>query len=339
MSSKHLDKFFVIAEAAVNGFGSNYLNKKTIEAAANAGCDAIKFQHIVNSEVYAPGNYKYGNYKIDDVRNLRDQGKLSVKQLSHLVAFGRELNIKVFATAFGLDSLKEILDAGVNIIKIASADLQYEDLVNAAIETNKEIILSSAMISCLELARVINILNEKENKKISLLHCVGQYPHDINESQIGALRFIKENFKGKFGFSDHTLGNESAISAATLGATMFEKHFTLSKNLGGLDAKHSLEPNQMKSFVSALRKINVALNFKERQFTKEELLTSERALRGCYYKVDLKKGEKLDTSHIIGLRPNQGVAIKDKKKLISKVIKKDVKALTPIEMEDLIDQN
>jgi len=339
MYSDHSNKIFIIAEAAVNGFGSTYINKKTIEEAARCGCDAIKFQHIVNSEVYAPGNYKYGNYKIDDVRNLREQGKLSVKELKELVGFGKDLNIEVFATAFGIKSLEEIIDAGVNIIKIASADLQYAELVNAAISSNKRIILSTAMISSSELKKVIDRLNNHNNKEISLLHCVGQYPHDIDESQIGAIDFIKQNFKGNFGFSDHTLGNESAISAITLGATIFEKHFTLSKNLGGLDAKHSLEPDQMKKYVNSLRKINLALNYKKREFTNEEVLTSERALRGCYYKHDLKKGDKLINSDIIGLRPNQGISIKDINLLISKIINKDVRALSPIKKEDLIDHN
>lgn len=333
MSSNNI---FIIAEAAVNGFGSNYLNKKIIEAAAEAGCNAVKFQHIINDEVYAPGEYKYGNYKIDEVRNLRKIGQLTIDEFKELVDYGKNFDIEVFATPFGLKSLTQILDCGVNIIKIASGDLLYRDLIDEVIKTKKEIILSTAMISSDNLGEVIDYINKTKNiGNIAMLHCVGQYPHDINESQIGALKFIRDNFLGVYGYSDHTLGTESAVAAAALGATIFEKHFTLSRNLGGLDSKHSLEPEQMKNYVNVLRKINDSLKSDKREFTNQEILTSQRALRGCYYRVDLKKGKKLSPSDIIGLRPNQGISIKDKSVIASMIVKKNVKALSPIQMEDL----
>ena len=307
-----------------------------IDKAAEIGCDAIKFQHIINDEVYAPGQYKYGNYKIDDVRNLRKIGQLSIDQFKELVNYGKKINIEVFATSFGLKSLTQILDCGVNIIKIASGDLLYRDLIDEVIRTKKEIILSTAMISSDNLGEVIDYINKTKNiGNIAMLHCVGQYPHDIDESQIGALKFIRDNFLGVYGYSDHTLGTESAVAAAALGASIFEKHFTLSRNLGGLDSKHSLEPEQMKNYVNVLRKINESLKSDKREFTNQEILTSKRALRGCYYRVDLKKGKKLSPSDIIGLRPNQGISIKDKSIIASMIVKKNVKALSPIQMEDL----
>ena len=220
--SQYSNKIFIIAEAAVNGFGSEYIVQKTIDAAKNSGADAIKFQHIHVEEVYAPGKYKYGKYNIDDVRDLREKGLMSINEIKKIVEYSDKIGIKAFFTPFGLKALKELQECNVNIIKIASADLEYDELVEEAISTGLDLILSTGMISSIDLKKRLDYLNNKNiSDRTTIMHCVGEYPHDIESSQIGAIEFLKSNFDGLIGYSDHTLGTESAVASLSLGANIF----------------------------------------------------------------------------------------------------------------------
>ncbi len=330
--SQYSDKIFIIAEAAVNGFGSEYIIYKTLEAAKSSGASAVKFQHIHVEELYAPGKYKYGNYNIENVRKLRINGLMSIDQIKRVIEYAKKINLIVFFTPFGRKALEELLIAGVSIIKIASADLEYDDLVERAIETKLDLIMSTAMIDSISLEKKIDYFNRRRlYERTTFMHCVGEYPHDNQSSQIGSIKFLKDKYKGLVGYSDHTLGNEAAVSALTLGARIFEKHFVLSRSLGGLDSKHSMEPNELLKYCQSLNKFNHALNCYEREFTKQEKYTSERAMRGVYAAKSIKKGSIIKSSDLLALRPVNGYSHQDIYKLVGKVAKVDINEYEPID--------
>ena len=329
-SSKDL---FIVAEAAANTFGSAYLLEKTIEAAANSGANAIKFQHIYPEEVYAPGDYEYGKYDINAVRKLREQSAYRREDLELAIKIGDSLGIEVFWTPFGLRALEDLIKLDIKTIKIASGDNDYSDLILAALQTGKKCIFSTGMSNLddiLELNRMISDCGAIDRSII--LHCVAEYPHNVNKSQLGAIRYLMDTVSSEVGYSDHTTGVESAISAVTLGVRVIEKHFTLSKNLGGLDARHSVEPNDFKDFVSTLRSIRCSLDFREKLFDEDEQYTAKRARRGLYAARDIKAGEIITKQDVAFLRPQTKLSPLDLKFLIGKKLQTDIEKGKPFQV-------
>ena len=315
-----MKKTHIIAEMATNYFDSDYLAEQSIKKAAYAGADSVKIQIMVPSETYLDGIYKYGHYKIQDVRKLRELAYLPNNRLIKLKKISKKYKIELTASVFGLESLNKASILQPLYYKIASGDLNNKELIEAAIKKKRKVIISTGMCTEKEIKRTIDLLKKRKFSNFVIMHCVAEYPHKTESSQLGFLKKLN-NFGIETGFSDHSLNSSAAVVAVSLGAKWIEKHFTLSKDLGGLDAKHSLEPEELKNYVDEIRGIEKSLEKKNRIVTKAENYTMQRARRSIFVKKKLKKNHKIGRDDLLIVRPYKGKDIWEVDKFIGKKLK------------------
>lgn len=329
-----MNRVHIIAEVATNYFDSVYLAEQSIIKAKEAGADSIKIQIIHSPETYLEGTYKYGKYKVQDVRNLRKRSFLSDEKLKHLKNFAKKNKIFLTATIYGEESLRKSILIDPIYLKIASGDINNKELINQAIDKKRKIIISTGMANESEIKRVIAHFNKRKFKNYVLMHCVADYPHETQNSQLGYLKKLRE-LNISLGFSDHTLGTSSAAVAVAFGVKWIEKHFTLSSDLGGLDAKHSLNTDQLKNYVKEIRGIENSLLLQKRIVTKSEIYTRKRARRGLYLSKDIKKNQNIKRSDLLLVRPENQFDIWNFNKIIKKKSNKNLKKNKIITLKDI----
>ena len=329
-----MNRVHIIAEVATNYFDSVYLAEQSIIKAKEAGADSIKIQIIHSPETYLEGTYKYGKYKVQDVRNFRKRSFLSDEKLKHLKNLEKKNKIFLTATIYGEESLRKSILIDPIYLKIASGDINNKELINQAIDKKRKIIISTGMANESEIKRVIAHFNKRKFKNYVLMHCVADYPHETQNSQLGYLKKLRE-LNISLGFSDHTLGTSSAAVAVAFGVKWIEKHFTLSSDLGGLDAKHSLNTDQLKNYVKEIRGIENSLLLQKRIVTKSEIYTRKRARRGLYLSKDIKKNQNIKRSDLLLVRPENQFDIWNFNKIIKKKSNKNLKKNKIITLKDI----
>ncbi len=327
-------KTFIIAEIGNNHEGSFNNAKKMLKLAKKAGADAVKFQTYSTQEFINPSQKK-------SFHRLK-KFQLSIKEFKKLQIIAKKIKIKFITTPLDINSLKKI-QKYLNAIKIASSDNNFYYLIELAIKTKKEVIISLGLTNSkdvLILKRKIISLIKKYNfsyQKISFLHCVTNYPvqdEDVNLKVIESLKKILKPFK--VGYSDHSIGNEACLAAVSLGASMIEKHFTINKKFSSFrDHKLSADYDDMKNLVISIRKIEKQLGVKEKKINKIEKSYLKILRRATYAKIDLKKNFKISENVISFQRPQNIYSSLDPKKILGKTLKKNVKKNNPIKIKDL----
>ena len=326
---------FIISEAAMNHFGSEELAKKIVADSLQSGADFIKFQIINPDVLYAPGSYEYGSYEIENIRRLRATSSLTTDAWARVCDYGLEVagNRVVTATAFDLESLMEIVACDPPFLKIASGDNDFFELLDAASETHHKIILSTGMSSVRQIdAAVERIL--KVHDDLVIMHCVAEYPHHLGESMLGSIDDLKQRYGLEVGFSDHSVGSCAAVLAASVGVRWFEKHTTLSRNNGGVDAKHSMEFSEFEEYCFSVRSALNAFDKKEEP-SDAELYTARRARRGLYYADNFPADHLLTEADFLFLRPNQGLSLDQIGSLVGQRLDISVEAFTPASFEHI----
>ena len=262
-----MNKVLIIAEAGVNHNGSMENALKLIDAAVEAGVDYVKFQTF-KAEKLVSKNAKKADYQIENTQNSNETQfemlkklELSHKDHSKLIAYCNEKNIHFFSTAFDLDSLEYLKEIGLDLVKIPSGEITNLPYLRRAAQLFKKVILSTGMCTMEDINAAINVFTQEGILKedITILHCNTEYPTPMNDVNLKAMISIQQEFGTKIGYSDHTLGIEVPIAAVALGASVIEKHFTLDNTMEGPDHAASLEPNQLKEMVKAIRNIEQAI--------------------------------------------------------------------------------
>ena len=340
------NKVLIIAEAGVNHNGDLNKAKKLIEVAADAGVDYVKFQSFKASKLVSPFakkvNYQKENmldsadeYQYEMLKNLELTENNHIDLINHCNA----LDIKFFSTAFDVDGVDYLDSLGINLFKIPSGELTNFPYLKSISSKNKRTILSTGMANLDEINQALTVLlsNGLTKDKITILHCNSEYPTPMVDVNLKAMNTIGEAFGVKIGYSDHTLGIEVPIAAVALGATIIEKHFTLDRTLPGPDHKASLEPIELKNMVHAIRNIEKAISGSgKKEPTNSELKNIIIARKSIHLKTDLKKDEILQESHIIPLRPGDGISAINWKDVLGKKLTKDKKAFDKLIWSDLI---
>jgi N,N'-diacetyllegionaminate synthase len=279
------DKTFIIAEAGVNHNGSVEIAKRMIEVAKECGADAIKFQTFKAEEVvskYAPKTeyQKQTTGEIESHLQMLKKLELSFDDFIVLKEYCDKLGIMFLSTPFDFESIDFLNSLGLEIFKIPSGEITNLPYLEKIGKLRKKVILSTGMADLGEIEDALDILTSCGTKKedITILHCNTEYPTPYEDVNLLAMLTIKEAFKVKVGYSDHTPGIEVPIAAVALGATVIEKHFTLDRNMQGPDHKSSLEPNELKAMVKAIRNVEKAL--KRGEIFNEENITVKRPATG-----------------------------------------------------------
>lgn len=330
---------FIIAEMSGNHNQSLDRALKIVEAAAAAGVHALKIQTYTADTMTL--NIDQGEFFISDPNSLW-QGK-SLYELYqeaytpwewHKPIFDRcrELGIIGFSSPFDASAVDFLEELGVPCYKIASYENIDIPLIRKVALTGKPVIISTGMATLSEIDETIRIVRETGCNKVILLKCTSSYPTKPKNSNILTIPHMKDIFQCPIGLSDHTLGIGTSIASVALGAAMIEKHFTLSRADGGVDAAFSLEPAEMKQLVRETKQAWESLGSIYYGPTEEEKKARERR-RSLYVVKDIEAGEPFSEENIKAIRPGLGLLPKYYDVFVGKTSKSKIKAGTPLSWE------
>jgi|TARA_B100000767_G_C19740277_1_gene525846 N,N'-diacetyllegionaminate synthase len=306
---------FIIAEAGVNHNGSVDLAKKLIDVASASGVDAIKFQTFKAINL-ATKNSEKANYQKNTTNQKENQldmlKKLELSKEMHieLINYSKNKNIKFLSSPFDHDSIELLKDLGLEIFKIPSGEITNLPYLRNIGKLNKKIILSTGMSNINEVKNALDILVNSGTKKsnIIVLHANTEYPTPMEDVNLKAMVTIGNELNVNFGYSDHTLGIEVDIAAIAMGACCIEKHFTLDRNMEGPDHKASLEPDQLKEMVKAIRNIELALGSGIKRPSKSEFPNIKLVRKSIVAKTKITKGDFLREGNLTVKRPGGGIS-------------------------------
>ena len=302
----------VIAEAGVNHNGSLLLAKKLVDKAKEAGADYVKFQTfnpanmVCKTAIKADYQKKTTDSQQGQLEMLQDL-MLTYDEFVELKKYCNGIGIGFLSTSFDIDSTDFLTALGCDMWKIPSGEItNYPYLVDIA-KKHQPIILSTGMCTDKDIVAALKVLKEKGAGKISLLHCTTEYPTPFSDVNLKAMCTMSDTYGLDVGYSDHTTGIEIPIAAVAMGATVIEKHFTLDKNMEGPDHKASLEPDELKRMVEAIRNIEKAFGNGEKKPSPSERKNIVIARKSIVAKRDIKKGEVLTEENLSIKRPGDGI--------------------------------
>jgi len=306
---------FIIAEAGVNHNGDVSLAKKLINVAKEAGADAVKFQTFKAEEVVTQGAEK-AQYQKETTGTTESQFEmikkleLTEKDFEELFACAREKGLIFLSTPFDKGSVDLLDRLGVPAFKVGSGEITNFPLLKHIARKKKPIILSTGMASLGEIEEASQVLRKEGAEEIILLHCVSCYPSKIEDMNLRAMETLRYAFGLPVGLSDHTLGITMPIAAIALGACVIEKHFTLDKNLPGPDHRASLEPDELKQMVGAIRDTEKAMGNGVKRPTVAEEENKKAARRSIVARVDIPEGSTITEEMLAVKRPGIGIESK-----------------------------
>lgn len=307
----------IIAEAGVNHNGNLELAKRLIEAAAKAGADYVKFQTFKASKMVSK-NAKKADYQNKNISDGDDSQYAMLKQLempedwhAELIAYADKNNIKFLSTGFDEESIDFLDRLGSPFFKIPSGEITNKPYLRHISGKGKPVILSTGMANMEEIKAAIKVLIENgvPKNKITVLHCNTEYPTPMEDVNLLAMTTLKNILGIKVGYSDHTQGIEVPIAAVALGANVIEKHFTLDRNMPGPDHKASLEPEELKAMVEAIRNIEKAVGGSGiKEPSPSELKNIAVARKSIVANCSIKKGELFTEQNLTVKRPGNGIS-------------------------------
>lgn len=329
---------YIIAEAGVNHNGDISLAKKLIEAAAEAGADAVKFQTFKADLLVSPQAAKaeYQQKTTDDGESqYKMLKKLELDKSAHeiLINHCRKHDIQFLSTPFDHESAELLsTDFDLPFIKIPSGEITNAPLLLKIAQTGKPVILSTGMSTLGEIEEALGVLafgyldGDKPSTsafraayfcdagqivlkaRVSLLHCTTEYPAPVEEVNLKAMDTMRHAFGLPVGFSDHTAGIAISLAAVARGASILEKHFTLDRNLPGPDHKASLEPSELKEMVSSIRQIEKAIGTGHKLPSQSEIKNIAVARKSLVSGRRIEKGEALTVENLVTKRPGSGIS-------------------------------
>lgn len=304
---------FIIAEAGVNHNGSLDCAVRLVDAAAEAGADAVKFQSFITSEIVtsAAAKARYqevatgtGGSQADMLRKL----ELSSLDILDLKVHAEAAGIKFLSTPFDIRSARALRDAGVACMKISSGCITYSGLLREVGSYGLPVILSTGMADMDEVGAAVADLDCSGCRNIVLLQCVTDYPADIKTVNLRAMLSMGRVFGLPYGYSDHTEGDEAVLAAVALGASVIEKHITLDTASEGPDHASSMMPADFRKMVERIRNVEAALGDGRKTPTQSELANRNACRYSLVAARTIRKGSKLTGADITAKRPGSGIA-------------------------------
>lgn len=310
------NKVLIIAEAGVNHNGSVQSAKDLIDVAANAGVDYVKFQTfkadktVTKKAIRASYQDKNTQDKDSHYEMLK---KLELSEDTHreLITYCKYKGIKFLSTGFDLESLDFLHNLGISIFKIPSGEITNLPYLRKIAGFKKPVVMSTGMADMKEVKDAFQVLISEGLKKenITIVHCNTEYPTPMEDVNLKAMNAIGEDLRVNIGYSDHTLGIEVPIAAVALGAKLIEKHFTLDRNLPGPDHRASLEPDELKNMVLAIRNIEKAISGSGlKEPSSSEIKNKPIARKSIVAANTIKKGEILTENNLTVKRPGTGIS-------------------------------
>ena len=334
-----MKRILIIAEAGVNHNGDIAKAKALIDKGAEAGVDYVKFQtfkagNLVTKQakraVYQDKNTQDNDSQYEMLKKL----ELSQKDHQELIDYCTQKGVKFLSTGFDFESLEFLAGLGITIAKVPSGEITNLPYLRKVATLFPEVILSTGMANITEIKDAVKVLTDNgvSKDKITVLHCNTEYPTPMEDVNLKAMLHIQRELGVPIGYSDHTLGIEVPIAAVALGAMVIEKHFTLDKTLPGPDHKASLEPDELKAMVKAIRNIEKAVGGSGiKEVSASEAKNKPIARKSIVASKFIRKGDLLTEENITVKRPGIGISPMQWDEVIGKTAKKD------FEEDDLIE--
>ncbi|MEK4484807.1 pseudaminic acid synthase [Psychrobacillus sp. FSL H8-0484] len=336
------NKPLIIAEMSGNHNQSLERALEIVEAAASSGAKALKIQtytadtmtlNVENSDFLISDDESL--WKGNSLFQLYQQAYTPWEWHKQIFDRARELGMIAFSTPFDDTAVDFLEELDVPLYKIASFENTDLPLIKKVASTGKPMIVSTGMATVSELDELVRTAREAGCKDLILLKCTSTYPATPENTNISTIPHMRELFDVQVGLSDHTMGTGVSVAAVALGATVIEKHFTLSREDGGVDAAFSLEPAEMKVLVEETERAWQAFG-KVTYGPTEKEKASLKFRRSIYVSKDIKEGEKFTTDNIKIVRPGYGLEPKYYEKIINKLARKDFKAGTPMTLDEVL---
>lgn len=310
-----LSKSLLIAEAGVNHNGDLDTALRLVDAAADAGADIVKFQTfkaknlVTESAVMA--EYQKRNIGAEESQlQMLEKLELSYEDHHSIIQHCKKRNIRFLSTAFDFESLAFLETLNMGLWKIPSGEITNLPYLEIIGRLGDPVIVSTGMCDYSEVEAAIRVLTSVglAKEKITVLHCNTEYPTPFYDVNLNAMAKLGQRLGVAFGYSDHTLGIEVPIASVALGATVIEKHFTLSRDMPGPDHRASLEPQELKAMVLAIRNIEAALGEDVKTPSASEIKNRPIARKSIVAKKNIRKGETFSPENLTTRRPGTGMS-------------------------------
>lgn len=303
---------FIIAEAGVNHNGDMEMAHRLIDAAAEAGVDAVKFQTFNASKLVTQSASKaeYQQKTTDAEESQFDMlRKLELSPAQHyeLAAYSQKRNVLFLSTPFDEDSADFLDELGVAAFKMSSGEITNLPFLEHVARKGKPMIISTGMSFLGEVETAVRVVKSTGYENFALLHCVSNYPTRMVDVNLRAMHTLISAFQVPVGFSDHTEGIEIPLAAVALGACILEKHFTLDRTLPGPDHAASLEPDELVEMVRSVRNVEAALGDGIKQPAADEQNSREIGRRSIVAARRLEAGTQITRDMVVMKRPGIGL--------------------------------
>ncbi len=330
-------RVFVVGEIGINHNGSVSQAQRLIDAAVQAGADAVKFQSFRADKLLIPSRDRYSQQTdgTESAYQLLRRCELSWEAQEKLKNHAEDQGIIFFSTPFDEESADFLDSIGTPAFKIASADITHIPLLRHIGAKGKPILLSTGMSFLSEVADAIWNLRSGGAKEILLMHCVSAYPAEPQHMNLRTLQTLQSYFELSVGLSDHSEGILLSLVAIALGAVVIEKHFTLDKNAQGPDHKASMDPADLKLLVRSLRDVESSLGDGRKRPSDVEEEVRLLARRSVVAGVDIRVNEAIAPWMLAYKRPGSGIEPRDREKLIGMTARRNITKDTILQWDDL----
>lgn len=339
-----MPKVLIIAEAGVNHNGSMDNARKLIDVAVEAGVDIVKFQSFKADKI-ASKNATKASYQQETTDKKESQlemlKKLELSEADHdtLLNYCNEKGITFLSTPFDNESITLLHSKGITIGKIPSGEITNLPYLRQMAQTFPQIILSTGMCTMQEVRDAYHLLVNAGTSpaNITILHCNTEYPTPMQDVNLTAMNAIGRDLNVPIGYSDHTLGIEIPIAAVALGATVIEKHFTLDRTMEGPDHRASLEPDELKAMVKAIRNIELAMTGSGiKEPSASEARNMSIARKSIHLKQALSSGHSLTENDLVMKRPGTGISPMHLEQIMGRKLATDLPAEHLLQLSDLV---
>jgi sialic acid synthase SpsE len=333
---------YIIAEAGSNHDQNLEKALALVDAAAEAGCDAVKFQTFnaeeIASEWQSPQTAlpkEFGRWW-KNLKELYRSCALPDNFHEPLWRRAKERGIAIFSSPFSETAVERLARLGVPALKIASFELVHLPLIRQAARTGVPLILSTGMADLGDIERALSAAVQAGAQQVALLHCGSNYPLEPSSVHLAAMDMLRQAFGVPVGYSDHTLDIAVPIAVAARGGNLLEKHFTLSRKGSGPDHSFAVEPGELSIMVKHMRTAQAAIGESYKRRQPEEAAHAIRGRRSVFAATDLAVGDLLTAEKIKILRPGVGLEPSALELVLGRRIRRAVKAGAPIAWDDLL---
>lgn len=323
---------YFVAEVNSSHNGNVEVARQMIDAAAEAGCDCVKFQSWSADSLYSQSYYKDNPI----ARRIVAKFSLTAEQLKDMAAYARSKGIDFSSTPYSREEVDHLIDdCQAPFVKIASMDLNNLKYLRYIAKKGVPIVLSTGMSTMEEIKQAVKTIEGEGNKQICLLHCISIYPPEFDTIHLNNIQGLREAFPHyPIGFSDHSHGVEMAVAATAFGAALIEKHLTLDSKKIGMDNQMATEPEEMGRMVRCCLNTHIALGNKERVVRQAERDQMEKMRRSIVLTRDLNAGHILADDDLDAKRPGTGIPADELDALVGRKLVRDVKADILLERDD-----